>query len=485
MNWKEFEDNIRRESKTHDSQIDGEALWNNIRRKKKNRGLIIWWISLGIAGVAAFFWLETIHFNQHEMLANKVVNTVETNIINDHKTELNSNEQFLKNNNKEIDKPSLHSDISQLSTSENNFNKSNKENVQKASATIKSIKKNTNKSIVHTDISTSNPENFEEVLASNFSVKNDKYAKEATINESNTNFTKKDSINSLNTITNELSNKNEYQALAEIESLPIRYVLPVMEDNKVEINALNVEPKNSQKKNQEWKYAIGLYAGTGLFSVDFVSDFKHKADKEIREKTESNFNFYQAGIRFNINKAILTKFDFGIQYTRYNSEFNWQKEWKTADTIAYITPNFYSNGFVDSSITQQAVTTYYNRRVQNFNSVSVFQVPIHFTPFTYTVNKLSLSPKLGFITSFIQTAEGRILDQGENILELSQNQVFNNKLLFSYEIGINGNYTLFSNRQLFLECFYGRDLSNRSVSNYYLKQKFQHYGIRAGWQIKF
>lgn len=485
MNWKEFEDNIRRESKTHDSQIDGEALWNNIRRKKKNRGLIIWWISLGIAGVAAFLWLETMHFNKHEMVANKVVNTVEPNITTDHKTELNSSEQFQQNNNQEIDKTRLQTDISQASTSENNFNTSNKENVQKASNTIKSNKKNSNKSITHTHLSTSNTENKEEVLAGNFSLKNDKYAKEATINESNTNFKKKDSINSLNTTTNELSNKNEYQALAEIESLPIRYVLPIMEDNKIEINALKGSQNNPTKKNQEWKYAIGLYAGTGVYLVDFIPDFKHQADKEIREKTESNFNFYQAGIRFNINKAILNKFDFGIQYTRYNSEFNWQKEWKTADTIAYITPNFYSNGFVDSSITQQAVTTYYNRRVQNFNSVSVFQVPIHFTPFTYSWQNLSLSPKIGFTTSYIQTAEGKILDQGENILELSQNQVLNNKLLFSYEIGINGNYTLSKNRQLFLECFYGRDLSNRSKSNYYLKQKFEQYGIRAGWQIKF
>lgn len=43
MNWQEFEDRLKAEAQAQQTPVDTDALWLNIRAKKRRRLLLFWW----------------------------------------------------------------------------------------------------------------------------------------------------------------------------------------------------------------------------------------------------------------------------------------------------------------------------------------------------------------------------------------------------------------------------------------------------------
>lgn len=62
MNWQAFEENMKKASQTHEAPVDPDALWEKMQRKRRRRFFVWWWWAgvflLGLAG-AGLWWRQS------------------------------------------------------------------------------------------------------------------------------------------------------------------------------------------------------------------------------------------------------------------------------------------------------------------------------------------------------------------------------------------------------------------------------------------
>ncbi len=488
MNWKEFENNLKKQVDGHPTPIDPNAFWDRLQHKKKERKAFWMWFpaTLFLAVAATLFILKSleerpIETNQDLVRPSEIIagaNKIKSKSITNSKSDTISyqNEATEQSIEKNKWQPKILEKLSVNPKIIPDFNKSTIDHkLKKNYHNPRKNKLNSNRTLFT---------NEKENLAENTN-KNNILTFEKS-HESTNLLVDQSTIESQNTLKKNAAQDDKI--LLQLSLLPILPYSVLINDN-IEENVFLQSLRRDINPNQKPKTknnSISIFAGYGSYSRTLTaSDSLSILKINNRTETETMLDFYQAGLRYSFTKGIMKHFTAGIQYTQYISRFNWERSWNTKDTIDHPVQNFYSNGKIDTSFVAGIYTTNYHRRVENFNYFKTLQIPIYYAPWFLNFNKIHLKPSVGLVTSIWQSESGLIKKDAIEFQNLYTESIIRNGIQLSGEIMLNCELNLSDNSLVFIDIFYNRDLTNTLREGYLIKQNIQSYGLRLGWGMKF
>lgn len=261
-----------------------------------------------------------------------------------------------------------------------------------------------------------------------------------------------------------------------------------------------------------------------FFTVDlYYSPYKHNYGTSLlNTELNSEHNFYNENINPNLSYSTglgfaytykNLRFESGIGYHRINEslskevtkydtftdsyfDFNTNDIWEVNTTMIldldeYLQGNIVYIQHIDSTLTQTIDSTevFFNdstlvtKYLNASNSYHFVDVPL-VAGYEFKINKLSITPKAGVISSMLVNRSGSYYDILEDKIS-DPISAPNTKFLFDYYGAVNLQYKFSKYASIYIEPNIRGDINSMYEDSYAITQKSRKYGLRTGIYIKF
>ena len=457
MNWKEFEDNIKKEVQNHPSEMDLQDFWEQVAPEKKKR-YPIWIILLPIILATTGYFLLKNHSSSPLLeKQEKNINEQKASEKVDFKPEIASAEQENKS-----------------SVQTNNDSKQLIENELTAVSNNKVLKKSASKK-------TFNHINKVPVFEKN-GTENSKLSK-LNVNKNNQSFPENIKSNTENLITDNktLENQSHNPRNIETDFDPLNHPISFLDIQKNEI-LVNRVPFLI-KKHDENHLSICVLAGIGKWNSNFKTHNLEILDRNLgAEKELESRNF---GVIFYYNKGIFKYFESGLIYNEYITKINWSKTWvqeTPSSSNSLLSINTYINGSIDSTYGKSFKKTTYERTINQYNTFRTLTIPIYFKPRSICIlDNLSFDPKIGALMDIYQQNSGKYLNSLENLTPLQTSNYVAKGLGISAELLLPITYHFNKTTSIEFSPYYRQYITNTMKQSADFQQNPNDIGIKVGY----
>ncbi|HFA49315.1 MAG TPA: hypothetical protein ENJ95_09890 [Bacteroidetes bacterium] len=535
MKWQSFENKVNKELSGHRSEVDVDALWKAIepevdainREKRRKRRGMFWLLFAGLLllGSGAGFYF----FNNIGKQNTAATNAVENN-ISDIKTDLNKNKKTDAEtagtailNKKENDKPSTEIDISKKEknikeTKNNTALNKNKNNFASAKTNISGKNK---KGIKAENIAGLNKTGRSGVfnkkpiyIVENKSGKN---TAAKNIAEIKTNLNKNaDPEISQSAILNKKTNnaasantgifqKNKTGTIANNVSISKLPMLPIPVFpffNKIKyapgIILLNTntlaEATNKDgapppapghpSSKKDYFISAEIIGGIAFAKRQLgIAAPLSGTLKTLREKSESPLETVQLGLRLNLRHKSGLGFSSGLNYTRINELFEYNKTVVQEDSIWGIAKRVINlNGDTLDIYGDVPLLTSTSILKKHYNSYTMLDIPV-LVGYHFESGDWLLGAQAGVFANISMKANGQFLSDETTAVPIDD--LFRNKVGLSYYLGLSASYQLNDRMALSLSPHFRYFPGNFATAGYALSQKYVLFGLNAGVRYQF
>ncbi len=261
-----------------------------------------------------------------------------------------------------------------------------------------------------------------------------------------------------------------------------------------------------------------------FFTVDlYYSPYQHSYGTSLLNSELNNgYDFYNKNINPNLSYSAglgfaythkNVRFETGIGYHRINEsmskevssydtytdshfDFNTIDLWDVTTTMIldldeYLLGNEVYIPHIDSTLTQAidstevffSDSTLVTKYLNASNSYHFVDVPL-VIGYEFKVNKFSITPKAGIISSMLVNRSGSYYDIIEDKIS-DPTSVPNTKFLFDYYGAVNLQYKFSKYASIYIEPNIRGDINSMYEDKYAITQKSRKYGLRTGIYIKF
>lgn len=452
MTFSKFEKYAAGKIKNHVSEVDAEALWNDIlphvQKDKRRWGGLIWFAFIGlVVSIAAFY---TFAKNENSDPESEIATLSLTESANE-KNNVNSiDDQLLK--------PSA-STTNTENTTRQNIQTSNKNNAN----TRRSDKiSNNNRPYLdtapdHFQIEKSAiPENSPIDESNEIQIISGETISEASFDAENTNSVdEKEAIKFK--INEAVPTDFAHADITTGENNPVTPAEPQTDEPIAQITEANgAEEEDYKTKNKVFriKYGFGLYGG---LSSSFASlkardemDFDYL---QLRLETEEQLETIQLGLEALVQNEIGVYFKTGLQYSRIARKFSLNSSVVTVDSVHGI-QRIYVNNTTNDTIYIYGPVPVITTRTYNkvtYNYFHLMDIPL-VMGYNYRNENWSFGVEAGALINISTKRKGEIMENESDIYDIKEDRLgwFKDNIGVGFTASVMAAYHLNDNLQIYL-----------------------------------
>jgi len=453
MNWQEFEDNLKGYVGEHETPVDTDVLWANIQRKKRRRMLLFWWFFGGLCLLGSIGW-------------------------------------FVRTGGGKA--PNNHADAPAIEAAGANHAPKAAMAIEKSVAPVPSDgKSETNVAAlpgvpsitVQSDSRHPRNTNAKSPTAGRLVETTPARVMDVRPVPENGISTIKEIASSTEIIPGETFDTKQPDAAGfslpnSISAHPFVVTPPFVHSTAEQVLNLTVFPDKPVPfvptiKPAKSAFRIGIQTG-----VAYWGKMQEPAVDPVLPRTgEQLLEAFNLGVHYQKPVGKRWAFRAGIQYVRYNSVFNWQNSWVTANQNQQVL-NYYADGRIDTSYLPGALIES-TRTVRRHNQNNVLTIPVDLQ-FRIPVRRGVLTPFLGVQPGFLQTARGAILD-GQNRPDYAlYSKVYDRRFGLGIRAGLSLELPLGKHYSLLIEPAGSMDMTPRTAKSASGSERFWQVGMNVG-----
>ncbi len=242
------------------------------------------------------------------------------------------------------------------------------------------------------------------------------------------------------------------------------------------------------------RFSISMEVGIDkpIRTLNSNDEFKDLA--QYREDNESVRSGLSYGILFNYHYKNFT-FSTGLRYSSIIESLNYNKSKVVLDPNGgYFNIDTISVIIYDENNNQMPLILGYNRtwideymnvdyNVSSKNEYTYIDIPLKLS-YGFNSGKFCIEPGIGASLGFMYKAEGLLpVNDSIGFVDISTNSHYLNKFIPSIDLGVNLEYRLLPNYNLYISPFVKHRLKSIYNQNYPLKSTFTNVGVRFGLRI--
>lgn len=466
MNWDSLDKDIKNGLSAHRPEVDADAIWAAIepevdalnRRKKRRRGLWLWWAGVLVAIAAIGYYL----YAQPNGLA---ANT-EQDIA---KAEYN-------------DRPNSVDGLSAVNTA-NNGTGTGFDNPKKSSP--REVDNGLGNTMASSQLSAKNRKATEPKKLEYFDNKLKANIPQLIDAETSKQLP----------LPYETGEEHEQSAgLVQLEVKPVE-ALPNMSLGFFETNiappslpAAVTLPvvKAPPPLRRQFNFSTSLQG-----SISFVGRNLEAKDStgiellNLREKTERVLESYQVGLGFTLGHRTGFGLSSGLNYTQINERFEYKTTVLAVDTIndvKYLVVNLNNDTIpIYGDVPLTTKTTFYKKY---YNKLRMVDIPI-LAGYDIKLRNTAIGLQAGvFVNIRLETA-GQILKSATETIELQDASFIKKNIGLSYYFGASAGYMFNDNIEAYIAPFVRHFPKSIATGSYELQQRYNLFGINMGARYRF